>query len=57
VFVNAFAWGIGIGVCVGLGIALGWGFKDVIATSAKEWAESITKVGRKVEEVRAKGKK
>jgi small-conductance mechanosensitive channel len=54
IFANALAWGISIGVCVGLGIAFGWGFKDVIAESAKEWIKSLTTTAEKVEEVRAK---
>lgn len=56
IFANALSWGISIGVCVGLGIALGWGFKDVIAESAKEWIKSLTTTAEKVEEVRAKEK-
>jgi len=54
IFANALSWGISIGVCVGLGIALGWGFKDVVAESAKEWIKSLTTTAEKVEEVRAK---
>jgi len=54
IFANALSWGIAIGVCVGLGIAFGWGFKDVIAESAKEWIKSLTTTAEKVEEVRAK---
>lgn len=56
IFANALAWGISIGVCVGLGIALGWGFKDVISESAKEWVNSLTTTAEKVEKVRAKEK-
>lgn len=56
IFANALAWGIAIGVCVGLGIAFGWGFKDVIAESAKEWIKSLTTTAEKVEEARAKEK-
>jgi len=54
IFANALSWGIAIGVCVGLGIALGWGFKDILAKSAKEWIESMTTTAKKVEEVRTK---
>jgi small-conductance mechanosensitive channel len=54
IFANALAWGIAIGVCVGLGIAFGWGFKDVIAESAKEWIKSLTTTAEKVEEARTK---
>jgi hypothetical protein len=54
IFANALAWGISIGVSVGLGIAFGWGFKDVIAESAKEWIQSLTATAEKVEEIRAK---
>ena len=54
IFANAMAWGIAIGVSVGLGIAFGWGFKDFIAESAKEWIQSLTTTAEKVEEVRAK---
>lgn len=56
IFANALSWGVSIGVCVGLGIAFGWGFKDVIAESAKEWIKSLTATAEKVEEVRAKEK-
>ncbi len=56
IFANALSWGIAIGVSVGLGIAFGWGFKDVIAESAKEWIKSLTTTAEKVEEVRAKEK-
>lgn len=56
IFANALAWGLAIGVCVGLGIAFGWGFKDILAKSAKEWIESLTETAKKVEEVRTKGK-
>lgn len=56
IFANALSWGISIGVCVGLGIAFGWGFKNVIAESAKEWIKSLTTTAEKVEEVRTKEK-
>ena len=56
IFANALSWGIAIGVCVGLGIAFGWGFKDVIAKSAKEWIDSMAVTAKKVEEVRTKEK-
>ena len=54
IFANALAWGISIGVCVGLGIAFGWGFKDIIAESAREWIKSLTTTAKQVEEVRTK---
>ena len=56
IFATALAWGTAIGVCVGLGIALGWGFKDVIAKSGEEWIKSLTTTAEKVEEARAKKK-
>ncbi|MFB0514457.1 MAG: hypothetical protein ACETVQ_02660 [Candidatus Bathyarchaeia archaeon] len=54
IFANSLSWGIAIGVGVGLGIAFGWGFKDVISESSKEWIKSLTTTAEKVEEVRAK---
>ncbi len=50
VFANAIAWGIAVGAAAGLGIALGWGFKDIVAKNAESFLKSLGTTLAKTEE-------
>jgi len=49
IFANALAWGLAVGIAAGLGIALGWGFKDVVAKNAEKWIGASKAAVEKIE--------
>jgi len=50
IFANALAWGIAGALALGLGIAIGWGFKDMIAKNAETIVRNLGLTFSKVSE-------